>query len=140
VRGSRVVRLEEKGVANTHPQAATKFQPLKPNSSDEDSAFSAIWKVAAAVKKLWANKAVLYSRGVALADPVLSIQGGRYGNGNSGGLHASLTQRRQPSYNMTLCPPRTAVGGADMGVFSNEKVYTVYLDMKADTKHRLIAQ
>jgi len=64
--------------------------------------------------------------------PGITIQGGRYGNGAAGGLHASLAPRRQTSYNMNIVSTASSGGGLpDIGVFQNEKVYTVYLDMKA---------
>jgi hypothetical protein len=62
--------------------------------------------------------------------PGIAIQGGRYGN--AGDLHASSAPRRQTSYNMNIVSTASSGGGLpDFGVFNNEKVYTVYLDMKA---------
>jgi len=71
--------------------------------------------------------------------PGISISGGRYGNGNgngnsnAAGLNPSITPRRQTSYAMTITSTASSGGGLpDFGVFENEKVYTVYLDMRAD--------
>ena len=65
--------------------------------------------------------------------PGITISGGRYGNGDATGLHASLTPHRQTSYAMNITSTASSGGGLpDLGVFNNEKVYTVYLDMKAD--------
>lgn len=64
--------------------------------------------------------------------PGIAIQGGQYGN-SAGSMHASLAPRRQTSYNMTIVSTASSGGGlADYGVFHNEKVYTVYMDMKAN--------
>ena len=64
--------------------------------------------------------------------PGISIQGGRYGNGGGGSVGASIA-RRPKSYNMTIVATASSGGGLpDLGVFQNEKVYTVYLDMKAN--------
>jgi hypothetical protein len=61
----------------------------------------------------------------------ITIQGGRYGN--SGNMLTSPEPRRQTSYNMTIVSTAGSGGGlADFGVFHNEKVYTVYLDMRSD--------
>ena len=65
--------------------------------------------------------------------PGITIRGGGYGNGAAGSLHASLTPRRQTSYGMTVTSTASSGGGLpDFGVFQNEKVYTVYLDMRAN--------
>jgi len=65
--------------------------------------------------------------------PGISISGGRYGNGNAAGLNPSLSPHRQTSYAMTITSTASSGGGLpDFGVFENEKVYTVYLDMRAD--------
>jgi hypothetical protein len=68
--------------------------------------------------------------------PGISISGGRYGNGNSNapaGLNPSITPHRQTSYAMTITSTASSGGGLpDFGVFENEKVYTVYLDMRTD--------
>ena len=69
--------------------------------------------------------------------PGISISGGRYGNGSAAGLNASLTPRRQTSYAMTITSTASSGGGLpDFGVFQNEKVYTVYLDMRTDDEDR----
>jgi len=70
--------------------------------------------------------------------PGISISGGRYGNGNStAGLNPSLTPHRQTSYAMTITSTASSGGGLpDFGVFQNEKVYTVYLDMRTDDEDR----
>ncbi len=63
--------------------------------------------------------------------PGISIRGGNYGNG-SGGIHPTLTPRNQTSYGMTVTSTASSGGGLpDFGVFQNQKVYTVYLDMRA---------
>jgi len=65
--------------------------------------------------------------------PGIAISGGRYGNDSASGLHASVGPRQQTSYNMTIVSTASSGGGLpDLGIFHNEKVYTVYLDMKAD--------
>jgi hypothetical protein len=59
----------------------------------------------------------------------ITIQGGRYGNSGGADLRPSI----QPSmsYAMTIVSTARSGGGlADYGVFSNEKVYTVFLNMK----------
>jgi hypothetical protein len=62
--------------------------------------------------------------------PGISIRGGNYGNG-SGGIHPTLTPRNQTSYGMTVTSTASSGGGLpDFGVFQNQKVYTVYLDMR----------
>jgi len=71
--------------------------------------------------------------------PGITISGGRYGNGNGGaaGLHASLTPHVQTSYAMTITSTASSGGGLpDFGIFQNEKVYTVYLDMRANDEDR----
>jgi hypothetical protein len=63
----------------------------------------------------------------------IAIQGGRYGNDTATGLHPGVAPRQQTSYNLTIVSTASSGGGLpDLGVFHNEKVYTVYLDMKAD--------
>jgi hypothetical protein len=48
-------------------------------------------------------------------------------------LHPSLAPRGQTSYGMTIVSTASSGGGLpDVGVFQNEKVYTVYLDMRAN--------
>lgn len=69
--------------------------------------------------------------------PGITISGGRYGNGDAAGLHASLTPHRQTSYAMTITSTASSGGGLpDFGVFQNEKIYTVYLDMRANDEDR----
>jgi len=67
--------------------------------------------------------------------PGIAISGGRYGTGNGdpAGLHAALTPHHQTSYSMTITSTASSGGGLpDFGVFQNEKIYTVYLDMRAN--------
>ncbi len=60
----------------------------------------------------------------------ITIQGGQYGN-NANLLARSQPPRRQASYRMTIESTAGSGGGLpDLGVFRNEKVYTVYLDMR----------
>jgi hypothetical protein len=62
--------------------------------------------------------------------PGISIRGGNYGNG-SPSIHTSIP-RGQTSYSMTITSTASSGGGLqDYGVFHNEKVYTVYLDMRS---------
>lgn len=69
--------------------------------------------------------------------PGITISGGRYGNGDAPGLHASLTPHRQIPYGMTITSTASSGGGLpDFGVFQNEKVYTVYLDMRDNDEDR----
>ena len=63
--------------------------------------------------------------------PGITIRGGRYGNGTSDTGRPRVTARRQTSYGMTITSTASSGGGLpDVGVFHNEKVYTVYLDMR----------
>jgi hypothetical protein len=63
--------------------------------------------------------------------PGITIRGGRYGNGTSDTGRPRITARRQTSYRMTITSTASSGGGLpDVGVFHNEKVYTVYLDMR----------
>jgi hypothetical protein len=65
--------------------------------------------------------------------PGITIRGGGNGNGAAGSVHASVTSRRQVPYGMTITSTASSGGGLpDFGVFQNEKVYTVYLDMRAN--------
>jgi len=65
--------------------------------------------------------------------PGIAIQGGRYGKGDAGELHPATAPQRQSSYGMTIVSTASSGGGLpDLGVFRNEKVYAVYLDMKAN--------
>ena len=60
-----------------------------------------------------------------------ALQGGRYGN--TGNMQAKVEPRRQISYNMNIVSTTSSGGGLpELGVFQNEKVYTVYLDMRAN--------
>ncbi|PYX44669.1 MAG: hypothetical protein DMG79_20485, partial [Acidobacteria bacterium] len=71
--------------------------------------------------------------------PGITISGGRYGNGNgdAAGLHASLAPHVQTSYAMTITSTASSGGGLpDFGIFHNEKIYTVYLDMRANDGDR----
>jgi hypothetical protein len=64
--------------------------------------------------------------------PGIAIQGGRYGNGNTGSMMAKAEPRRPTTYNMNIVSTASSGGGLpDLGVFHNEKVYTVFLDMRA---------
>ena len=48
-------------------------------------------------------------------------------------MHINVTAHRQTPYGMTVTSTASSGGGlADVGVFQNEKVYTVYLDMRAN--------
>ena len=63
--------------------------------------------------------------------PGISVRGGNYGNG-SASIHTNVITRRQTSYSMTITSTASSGGGLpDFGVFHNQKVYTVYLDMRA---------
>src|SRR5205823_796353 len=65
--------------------------------------------------------------------PGITISGGRYGNGDPAGMHSTLTPHKQTSYSMTITSTASSGGGlADFGVFHDEKIYTVYLDMRAN--------
>jgi hypothetical protein len=67
--------------------------------------------------------------------PGMTITGGHYGNSGAdgGGMHINVTAHRQTPYGMTVTSTASSGGGlADFGVFQNEKVYTVYLDMRAN--------
>ncbi|MGZ7064628.1 MAG: hypothetical protein ACXVKD_17390, partial [Candidatus Angelobacter sp.] len=65
--------------------------------------------------------------------PGIAIQGGRYGSGNTGGMLSKTEPRRQTSYNVNIVSTASSGGGLpDLGFFQNEKVYTVYLDMRAN--------
>jgi len=63
--------------------------------------------------------------------PGITIRGGNYGNGGNS-LHPTLTPRTQKSYSMTITSTASSGGGlSDFGIFQDEKVYTVYLDMRS---------
>src|ERR1019366_8259036 len=65
--------------------------------------------------------------------PGITSRGGGNGNGAAGSVHASVTSRSQVPYGMTITSTASSGGGLpDFGVFQNEKVYTVYLDMRAN--------
>jgi hypothetical protein len=67
--------------------------------------------------------------------PGITIQGGRYGN--SGNMLAKSDSHSQTSYTMTVVSTAGSGGGLpDLGVFRNEKVYTVYLDMRTNADDR----
>ena len=59
----------------------------------------------------------------------ITIQGGQYGN--SGNALVKPESHRQGSYNLTIVSTAGSGGLPDFGVFRNEKVYTVYLDMRS---------
>lgn len=62
--------------------------------------------------------------------PGISIRGGNYGNGAA--THTNIIPRMQTSYAMTITSTASSGGGLpDYGVFQNQKVYTVYLDMRS---------
>jgi len=64
------------------------------------------------------------------AFPGISIRGGKYGNGSL--RVPSIIRRGQTSYSMTITSTASSGGGlSDYGVFHNQKVYTVYLDMRS---------
>ena len=63
--------------------------------------------------------------------PGISIRGGNHGNGPAS-IQTNVINRRQTSYAMTVTSTASSGGGLpDFGVFHNQKVYTVYLDMRA---------
>lgn len=68
--------------------------------------------------------------------PGMTITGGSHGNNNAaagGGFKINLTSHRQTPYGMNVTATASSGGGlADFGVFQNETVYTVYLDMRAN--------
>jgi hypothetical protein len=64
--------------------------------------------------------------------PGIAIQGGRYGNGISGSMISKAEPRHPTTYNMNIVSTASSGGGLpDLGVFHNEKVYTVFVDMRA---------
>jgi hypothetical protein len=64
--------------------------------------------------------------------PGISIQGGRYGSGSGGSMMSKAEPRHPTTYNMNIVATASSGGGLpDLGVFHNEKVYTVFLDMRA---------
>lgn len=69
--------------------------------------------------------------------PGITIQGSHTGGAGIPSLRATLGPRRQTSYNMTIVSTPSSGGGLpDFGVFKNEKVYTVYLDMRDNDEDR----
>ena len=67
--------------------------------------------------------------------PGITIRGGRYGSGTAENMVGKASSPRQKSYNMTIVSTGSSGGGLpELGVFQNEKVYTVYLDVRADDK------
>jgi hypothetical protein len=65
--------------------------------------------------------------------PGITISGGRYGNTGVAGGNATLTPHKPTPYGMTITSTASSGGGLpDFGVFQNEKVYTVYLDMRSN--------
>jgi hypothetical protein len=64
--------------------------------------------------------------------PGISIQGGRYGDGNTGSMMAKAESRHPATYNVNIVSTASSGGGLpDLGIFHNEKVYTVFVDMRA---------
>jgi hypothetical protein len=65
--------------------------------------------------------------------PGISIQGGRYGSGSGTGSMLAKAEPRHPTtYNTNIVSTASSGGGLpDLGVFHNEKVYTVFVDMRA---------
>jgi hypothetical protein len=62
----------------------------------------------------------------------ITIQGSAGRASDSANLHPSTNSRRQTSYNTRIESTASSGGGLpDLGIFENEKVYTVFLDMKA---------
>lgn len=61
--------------------------------------------------------------------PGITIQGGRYGSTNM--IVNVPGPRRETSYSMTIESTAGSGGLPDLGVFRDEKVYTVYLDMRS---------
>ncbi|HEX3319097.1 MAG TPA: energy transducer TonB [Terriglobales bacterium] len=62
----------------------------------------------------------------------IAIQGGKYGNGSNGNMLVKVPNPRQPTYKMTVESTAGSGGGLpELGIFDNEKVYTVYIDMRA---------
>jgi hypothetical protein len=62
----------------------------------------------------------------------ITIQGSGGRPNDSANLHPTTNSRRQTSYNTRIESTASSGGGLpDLGIFENEKVYTVFLDMKA---------
>ncbi len=63
--------------------------------------------------------------------PGITIQGSHTGGAGIPSIRTTLGPRTPKSYNMTIVSTASSGGGLpDFGVFENEKVYTVYLDMR----------
>jgi hypothetical protein len=63
--------------------------------------------------------------------PGITIQGSHTGGAGIPSIRTTLGPRTPKSYNMTIVSTASSGGGLpDFGVFQNEKVYTVYLDMR----------
>jgi hypothetical protein len=73
--------------------------------------------------------------------PGITIQGGRLEGGTAAGhAHGATPVPAQTSYGMTIVSTASSGGGLpDYGVFSNEKVYTVYVDARKTTDDPAIA-
>jgi hypothetical protein len=73
--------------------------------------------------------------------PGITIQGGRLEGGtNTGKSHGATPVPAQTSYGMTIVSTASSGGGLpDYGVFSKEKVFTVYLDARKTTDDPSIA-
>ena len=71
------------------------------------------------------------------AFPGITIQGGSLGSGATGKSAGGALLAPQTSYRMTILSTASSGGGlADFGIFSNEKVYTVYIDMRQTAEDR----
>ncbi len=71
------------------------------------------------------------------AFPGITIQGGSLGSGATGKSAGGAILAPQTSYRMTILSTASSGGGlADFGIFSNEKVYTVYIDMRQTAEDR----
>jgi hypothetical protein len=71
------------------------------------------------------------------AFPGITIQGGSLGSGAIGKTADGALLAPQTSYRMTILSTASSGGGlADFGVFSNEKVYTVYIDIRQTAEDR----
>jgi hypothetical protein len=69
--------------------------------------------------------------------PGVTIQRGSSQTGAVGTPHGGMPMPPQTSYRMTIVSTAGSGGGlSDFGVFSHEKVYTVYLDMKLSPEDR----
>jgi hypothetical protein len=69
--------------------------------------------------------------------PGITIQGSHTGGAGIPSIRTTLGPRTPKSYNMTIVSTPSSGGGLpDFGVFQNEKVYTVYLDMRDNDEDR----